>query len=551
LKISHRFLILCALRTLLLTFVLVGFPFFVRAEIKLPSVLSSHMVLQRDQAVPVWGLAAPGEEILVTFNNQSLKATADAEGKWMLRLSPMPAGGPFPMTISGKNTIQLEDILIGEVWFCSGQSNMGLTLRDATNAQEEIAAADYPQIRIFDTKRAIAETPQFTVPGAWRLCNPATVGGTSAVAYFFGQKLHKDLGVPVGILHSSWGGTAAEVWMPRSVLEKDPDFQPILESWDQLKAEYPELQKQLNERKAEILADHEKLVEEAKKAGTKPPATPKLVLKGEFGSRDTPTGAFYGMVGPHIPFAIKGVIWYQGEANAGRGHQYRKLFPALISSWREAWGMPELPFLFVQLPNMERKEPPKPPDWAEVREAQLLAARSVPQTGMAVTIDVGDPKDLHPKNKKPVGERLAHIAMRMLYGVKDGDVTGPLYRSSKVEAGKMILSFDHASSGLQVKGGNLTGFVIAGEDKKWMPAEAKIDGDTVLVSSPGVAAPVAVRYAWADNPVASLYNQSGLPASPFRTDDWPENTVGKNRITQSSAVKLIDSTGAPKEASGD
>jgi sialate O-acetylesterase len=489
------------------------------------------MVLQRDTAVPVWGRGDPGEPVTINFNGQTVTAIADADGKWLAKLAPMVAGGPFSMTITGKNTILLEDVLIGEVWFCSGQSNMAFRLDSVTDASGEVAQANHPLIRHFETSRIVAASPQFTVSGSWNVCRPETAKAMSAVAYYFGRKLQQDLdNVPVGLIHSSWGGTGAEVWVPKEVLERDADFKAILESWNELVAEYPQVKK---------------VVDEARKQGK---FRSKVEPKGAPRSRDTPSGGYYGMVVPHLPFAVRGVIWYQGEGNAGRAHQYRKLFPALIRSWREAWGRPELPFLFVQLPNIDRKKPPQPPEWPELREAQLMTVKSVSGTAMAVTIDVGDPHNLHPADKKPVGERLALAAEGMVYRKGNPDYCGPLYQEASFDGGKAVIRFAFSADGLEAKGGSgLKGFVLAGADKVFVPAEAVIEKGQVSVSSPQVPEPVAVRYAWADNPDANLYNKTGLPASPFRTDDWPERTMGRNKITQTSAVRVLLESGESGE----
>jgi sialate O-acetylesterase len=507
-----------------------------RAAVELPAAVGSHMVLQREKPVPIWGKADPGEEVTVTFNGQSAKAAAGADGKWSVKLAPMPAGGPYAMTIAGKNTLELSDILVGEVWFCGGQSNMAFMVENVTDGKAVVAAANHPNIRIFNSKRTIAETPRFTVKGAWQVCTPASVAQSPAVAYFFALKLQEDLGVPIGLLHSSWGGTAAEVWMPEELLAKE--FPDIPASWAELQKSYPEAaqavaalnEKQQEEFKAQAAA--------AQAEGKPAPKAPrKLTAKGEKNGRDTPSGGWNGMITPHVPYAVRGVIWYQGEANIGRAYQYRELFPALIGAWRQAWGEPELPFLFVQLPNMIRRLPPMPPDWPELREAQLMTALRVPHTGMAVAIDIGDPHDLHPTNKKPVGERLAHLAEGLVYGKATGDLTGPLYKSAEVAGDKVTISFTSADSGLVARdGAALQGFVIAGEDKRFVPAQAVIQGNTVVVSAPGVAKPVSVRYAWEDNPPSTLYNKAGFPASPFRTDDWPERTRNYTRILQAKVV---------------
>ncbi len=479
------------------------------AEVTLPPAISSHMVLQREMAIPIWGKAAPAEEVTVTFNGQTVKATADAEGKWLVKLASMPAGGPFPMSIAGKNTISLEDVLIGEVWLCSGQSNMAFFMKNVTDAAQELPQAQDPQLRLFNSKRTIADSPQFKVEGKWEECTPKSVESFSAVSYFFGKKLRQDLKVPVGLLHSSWGGTAAEVWVPKPMLEGDPDFKKILEKWAEDVAAYPEAMKAFQPK----LDEFQKQVAAAKAAGQKPPKEPKGP-RGEQGSRDTPTGGYYGMITPHQPFGIRGVIWYQGESDAKEAKRYQKLFPALIQSWRTAWGQGDFPFLFVQLPNILKK------NWPELREAQLLTLKASPNTAMAVTIDLGDPNDLHPTNKKPVGERLAMAAAGMVYS-KTGEGSSPLYQSSTVEGAKMKITFDGVGAGLVAKDGVLKGFEIAGADHKFVPAEAAIEGKTVLVSSPQVSSPVEVRYGWEDNPTCTLYNQEGLPASPFRTGSTP------------------------------
>ncbi|MES2309425.1 MAG: sialate O-acetylesterase [Verrucomicrobiota bacterium] len=488
-------------------------------EVTLPASISSKMVIQREMPVPIWGLASAGEEVTVAFNGQTVKATANADGKWMVKLAPMKEGGPFSMTITGQNTVVIEDVLIGEVWFCSGQSNMAFTLKNDQDAEKEIPQCKNPDIRFFVTDETVADSPQFTVKGKWSECNPKSVGSSSAIAYYFGKQLQSNLNVPIGLLQSAYGsGTSADAWMDKAILQKDPDFKPILDRWAQDVATYPANWEEYQKQKQQF----DKASEAAIAIGAKPPKAP-LIPRGKLGSRETPSGCFYGMLKPHVPYAIRGVIWYQGESNDHYGFQYRKLLPALIQSWREMWGEGEFPFLIVQLPNLNLRIPPAPPAWAEIREAQFLTYKNVINTALVTTIDIGDPNVFSFKNKRPVGERLAVAAMGRVYGKTD-EWMGPIYKSQKVESGKIRLTFDHIGRGLTSSEGALKGFKIAGDDKNFFPAEAVIDGDTVVVSNFQTNDPVSVRYAWEDNPQCTLFNKEGLPASPFRTDDWPEST---------------------------
>jgi len=352
--------------------------------------------------------------------------------------------------------------------------------------------------------------------GQWTLCSPQSVGDFSAVGYFFGREIHKALGVPVGLIHSSWGGTPAEAWTSLPYLEGDPDYQPIIERWKLNLANYPKAIKDYEAK----LAEWQSAAEKAKAEGKPAPPAPWKPAGPEYPGR--PAVLYNGMIAPLIPYAIQGVIWYQGEANAGRAYQYRRLFPTMIRNWRKAWGQGNFPFLFVQLANYEPGNLNE--EWAELREAQLMALQ-LPSTGMAVAIDIGNPKDIHPRNKQEVGRRLALTALAKVYG-KNIEYSGPMYRGMSIEGGAIRLRFDHVDGGLLAMGGGpLKGFTIAGEDRKFVPAEAVIEGETVVVRSPEVAHPVAVRYAWAINPTCNLYNKAGLPASPFRTDDWPGVTV--------------------------
>ena len=491
------------------------------ADVKLPAVIGDNMVLQRDKKVTIWGWAKPGEEVMagVSWNGMRWAVKADEEGKWMFKMNPPKAGGPYEMTISGKNVIKIKNIMVGEVWVCSGQSNMQMSVQNSTNAKEEILAANYPNIRLFSVTRKVATEPQSDCEGSWSLCSPETVGGFSAAGYFFGRELYKELDVPIGLIHTSWGGTPSEAWTRRGVLENVPDAIPILERFDDAIAKYPQAMQEY-EQKREAW---KKAVEKAKAEGTNRPRGPRAPMGPEH--PHSPAGLYNAMIAPLIPYGINGAIWYQGESNAGRAYQYRKIFPAMISNWRNDWGQGDFSFLFVQLANfMDIKPEPVESAWAELREAQLMTL-DLPNTGMAVIIDIGEAKDIHPKNKQDVGRRLAFWALVNNYG-KNLVYSGPLFKRMNVEGNKVVLGFDHVGGGLIARGGGpLKGFAIAGADRKLVWADAKIEGDKVVVSSSEVSAPVAVRYAWADNPVCNLYNVEGLPASPFRTDSWPGVTI--------------------------
>jgi sialate O-acetylesterase len=488
-----------------------------RAELKLPALISDGMVLQQGVKVNIWGIADPGERVTVTFRDQEARGVADSEGQWKVRLGPLSAGGPFTLTIAGKNTITLHDVLVGEVWVCSGQSNMELPVSAVTNAQEEIFRADYRTLRLFTVERSVAEKPQRDLKGSWVPARPQTVNDFSAVGYFFGRDLQKVLNVPIGLIHSSWGGTFAEAWTSRETLQSDPDFKDILDGGVKLLSPYPKLFEDYDAQ----LTHWRQSSDNAELEGAPVPPAPPLPDDPRR-SPNRPSGLFNAMIIPLTNYAIRGVIWYQGEANAGRPIQYRKLFPALIRDWRRVWDEGDFPFLFVQLANWGINVPQS--NWPELREAQLMTL-SVPKTGMAVTIDIGDGSDIHPKNKQEVGYRLALAAQAIAYG-QDVIYSGPIYESMAVEGEKVRLHFKYAYGGLVAKNWpapTLTGFEIAGEDHKFIGAEAKIDGDTILVHSGKVAHPVAVRYAFAMNPWCNLYNRMGLPASPFRTDNWEDS----------------------------
>lgn len=494
----------------------------IRADVELPSLISDHMILQRGVPVSIWGTAEPGEQITVTFRRQRLSTTADANGYWRVQLDPMDAGGPFEMSITGRNTIVVKDVLVGEVWVCSGQSNMVWPVARSMNAQEEITAANYPQIRLFKVRNKMSEKPLEDVEGVWQVCSPQTVGGFSGVGYFFAREIHKALGVPVGMIQSAWGGTPAEAWTSHEALASDPQLRIILERWDKILANYPQALKRYEER----LRKWREEAEKARSEGRRPPRRPRPPLGPNHPHR--PSVLFNAMIAPLTHYTIRGVIWYQGESNVRRAYEYRRLFKTMIQDWRRAWGLGDFPFLFVQLANFLQVKPePSESAWAELREAQLMALE-LPNTGMAVAIDIGEANDIHPRNKQDVGKRLALVARAIVYGEKI-TYSGPIYDRMKIEGNCIRIWFKHVNGGLVAKGGELKGFAIAGPNRKFVWATAKIEGDTVVVSSPQVPNPVAVRYAWADNPVCNLYNKAGLPASPFRTDDWPGITAPKEQ----------------------
>ncbi|MBS1852512.1 MAG: hypothetical protein JST79_16525 [Acidobacteria bacterium] len=630
------------------------------ADPTLPSLFSHHMVLQRGRPIPVWGWADPGEKISVTLNSLTRDTVAAADGRWKLELPSMPAGGPFLLTVRGKKTLEVKDVLVGEVWIFSGQSNMSFALSGATGGEAAIATANNPEIRLFTVPQRSTMEPQTNVASQWVQCSPDTARSFSAAAYFFGRKLQSTLHVPVGLIHTSWPGTAAESWTPLEALRADAELKPILDRWNAAPAEahasagraaeigmefddfvllpadggppvafsnfddggmtnalhgYWTYQWNAGPQSAfdltrpgrggagyaarisgalepnetaslsssfraddapadlsayagirfyvrgsgafqlftiqptiydwdnygspglQATADWQPITiwfKDLKQAGwgVVEPFTPAsltslmIQVKRLPGEDPLPPSSLYqAMIAPLIPYGIRGAAWYQGESNAYRSYQYRRLLPALITAWRKAWGEGDFPFLVVQLPNLgQHDEKPSEALWSELREAQWMALR-LPNTGLAVTIDVGDPNNLHPPRKQEVGERLALWTLGATYGEKI-EYSGPLYESAKFTGAQVTIQFTHTGSGLQARGdgagpAKLRGFALAGSDHVFHWADATIAGNTVVVTSPEVAAPVAVRYGWGGNPECNLYNQEGLPASPFRTDDWP------------------------------
>ncbi len=623
-------------------------------------LFTDHMVLQRDLPTPIWGWTRPGERVNVTIGSKTASAVADNAGKWMAKLDPLPAGGPHTLAVRGNQSRTVSDVLVGDVWICSGQSNMEWSVQGANNPQEEIAGADHPEIRLFTVPKRIAGEPQSIVESQWQICSPQTAGNFSAVGYFFGRELHKALKVPMGLIHTSWGGTVAEAWTSAEALKNLDDFRTAVIQLQQMVA----AQKRGESKYEELLARWWRENDPGSTNGPAPSKAPAWAAPGLdssswktmqlpgnwesaglgsfdgvvwfrkeidlppawagkeamlhlgpiddidttwingnsvgsmsqynvprnyrvpggilqsgrnviavrvldtggggglFGSPDqmklerqgdsialggpwlyqastpldktspvpqrmssnpnVPTVLFNGMIAPLVPYGIKGAIWYQGESNAGRPVQYRTLLPAMIQDWRSRFGAGDFPFFIVQLANfMARKPEPEESQWAELREAQLLTAMKDAHTGLAVIIDIGEANDIHPRNKQDVGRRLALSARGIAYG-ENIVYSGPIYKSMRIRENAVQLSFDHAGGGLVARGGGkLEGFAIAGQDKKFLWADARIEGETVVVSSPQVEKPVAVRYGWANNPACNLYNKEGLPASPFRTDVTP------------------------------
>jgi len=497
------------------------------ANIKLPAIFSDNMVLQQEMDVPVWGWSDPGEQITVSLAGQYAKTVAGTDGRWELFLKPLKAGGPYDLILKGKNMLTLKNVLIGEVWVCSGQSNMEMPVGNVAkwysgvlNYEEEIAAADFPQIHLFKAGRTVADKPKDDSEGSWSTCNPETIIDFSATAYFFGRKLHKDLGVPIGLIDASCGGTNISAWMSKEVLESDDDFIPILNNFQQRLDNYPSALEVYKKR----IAKHQKDVAEAKASGKPVTWREPMPPSGGPGDRNTPSGLYNGMISPLMNIRIAGVIWYQGENNTGNPTLYEKLFPTMIKNWRNEWRQNDFPFYYVQLAGFNTNQTwwgGAGINWVLLREAQLKTL-TVENTGMAVAADIGDANDTHAKNKQEVGKRLALLALADTYG-KDIIFSGPLYKSKEIYKDQIVLHFEHIGSGLRPREGEgLKGFAVSGANKIFFEAHALIQGDSILLSSAEVTKPVAVRYGWKDYPECNLYNEENLPASPFRTDDWSE-----------------------------
>ncbi|MSU25044.1 MAG: sialate O-acetylesterase [Opitutus sp.] len=507
-----------------------------RAEVSLAPLFTDHAVLQRDQPVPVWGRADAGEKVAVTFRGQTREAVAGADGRWIVFLDKLPASAEgADLTVAGRNTLALHDLVVGEVWLCSGQSNMEFTVGRAANAAAEIAAADFPLIRHVRIAHTVAAAPADTVKtSGWLPATPATTGGFTAVGYFFARDIFKKLGVPVGLVHSSWGGTPVESWISPVALASNPAFKACGDRWAQMLAEFPLAKSQYDAQLAAWTAE-----ETAAKAHAAKPA-PRPTVKGPVknsppthaawlklhpkppaprgpGDPWTPTGLFNGMINPLLPYALRGALWYQGESNAERAGEYRALFAALITAWRTHFGQRDLAFYWVSLANYTVPTDASGTSYAFLREAQTQTL-ALPHTGQALAIDLGQPDDIHPTNKQDVGRRLALLAQHRLYGIT-GDDTGPTLSGVTREGAALRVKLAHAD-GLVAHDKPVQALELAGADKKFFPAAGKIERDTLLVSAPEVREPVAVRYAWKNSPEANLYNGAGLPAVPFRSDKW-------------------------------
>ena len=501
---------------------LAGLPSAARADVKVPAIFGSHMMLQRDQKDRIWGWAEPGEEVTVKIAGQSQTTKAGPDGSWQVMLDAMPAGGPHVLSIQGKNSVQLEDVLVGEVWICSGQSNMQWSVAGSRDADLELATAKYPNIRLISVPNFGTQKPQKDFSGAWQTCRRETAAGFSAVGYFFGRQLHQTLGVPVGLINDAWGGSACEAWIRRDVLAADPKFDRMLKHWEQIEKDYPRAKAEYDSKLAEwTLA--EKQAKAEKKEPPPAPSNPEWTMNGN----SRPGNIYNGVLKPTIGYGIRGVIWYQGESNAGRAYQYRDLFPLMIKSWRDEWGQGDFSFYWVQLADfLPESAEPKESAWAELREAQTMTMSRLPKTGEAVIIDLGEAQDIHPRNKQDVAARLARWALAKDYGLKL-PCHSPMYKSMEKQGNKVVLHFDHVGGGLKAADiPELHGFAIAGNDHKFVNAKAKIAGPAAIeVWSDQVSDPSAVRYAWADNPVCNVYSNEGLPLTPFRTDDWLGVTV--------------------------
>jgi sialate O-acetylesterase len=506
---------------------LTTFAFPAVAAVTLPCVFSDHMVLQRDKPVVVWGWADEGEKVTVEVAGKSESAAAGSDGRWSVTIGPLAVGGPHRMIVKGANTITIDDVLVGEVWLCSGQSNMAMTVSRAANFEEEAKTATWPRIRMLTVARQAAEKPTAKCEGEWVVCTPDSVAGFSATAYFFGRKLHEELDVPVGLITSAWGGTAVEAWTSMEAQRRQAELKPVLQPWDEQIAAYDPAAAQT--RYEGLLAAWQTKADQAKAAGKKRPRKPTAPTDPRL-NQNRPANLFNGMIQPLVPYGIRGAIWYQGERNSHGEPSvlYGLQLQTMIGDWRTRFGQGDFPFFFVQLPNFQRlqEQPSEHTGWVMVREG-MLKTLAVPNTGMAITVDVGEANDIHPKNKQAVGQRLGLWGLATVYG-KAIVYCGPICESTSIKNGTVVVQFEHVGDGLKTTDGEpLKGFAVAGADRRFVWADAKIEGNRVIVSSPEVKKPVAVRYAWGSHPPVNLVNSADLPASPFRSDEWVEPITGR------------------------
>ena len=485
------------------------------AEVTTSPVFGDSMVVQRDMPVHVWGWTQPNIDVHVAMAGHEAETRSDKNGRFDVKLDPLPAGGPHEMVIQADETRTFKDVLVGEVWVCSGQSNMQWPVSSANDPDLETLTANFPNIRLITVPRVGIQEPQNSFEGAWEACTPTSARDFSAVGYFFGRQLHQTLNVPIGLIDNAWGGSAAEAWVNRSELEKAGKYDELLEKWDTLAKTYDHEAAMNSYRKR--LAAWEK-----NKKGNRP-RPPRDQLTGNH----RPANIYNGVLHPTIGYTIRGAIWYQGESNSSRAYQYRDLFPLMIKNWRDEWKQGDFPFYWVQLADFQAEvDTPGDSSWAELREAQTMTMSKLPNTGEAVIIELGEASDIHPRNKQDVAKRLARWALANDYGY-DIPFRSPTYQSMTIKDGKATLKFDHVGGKLDTFDvREPIGFAIAGEDRKFVNAKAKITGkDTIEVWSEDVKAPVAVRYAWANNPICNVQSSEGLQMTPFRTDEWPGVTI--------------------------
>lgn len=482
-------------------------PCVAQAALKMPNIFGDHMVVQQKMPIQVWGWTDPGQDVRVTFAGKTQTTKAGTDGRFQVALPEVPAGGPHTMTIQADETRTITDVLVGEVWVCSGQSNMQWTIDRSNDPDLEKLAARFPNLRMINFPQIGSQEPILTHDRQWQVCSPEALGGFSAVGYFFGRQLHLSIDVPVGMVNNAWGGSACEAWINRETLSADERFRPLMERWQE------------NEQKFSELSARTDLNEDEKKTLNG--------LRSQMAGNARPGNIYNGVLKSHLGYTIRGAIWYQGESNASRAYQYRDLFPLMISSWRSEWGQGDFPFYWVQLADFyPEKSEPADSAWAELREAQTMTMSRLPHTGQAVIIDIGEGKDIHPKNKVDVGRRLARWALANEYGIPVA-FHSPEYSKMEIRGAEVTLTFSHVADGWRpFDVTDPLGFTIAGDDRKFHTATAKILEDgRVTVSSQHVTQPVAVRYAWADNPVCNMFSNAGLPLTPFRTDDWPGVTA--------------------------